>query len=192
MVVSPLSLNIYNIDSSGVDPLRMALQATINKHGSIETNGSLAWSPWAFNFVIDAKDIDLVALQGWAGNHLNALLTRGKASFEGEVKADGEPLKIILSGKSKFSNFNFFDKGSAADILRWKEIDISGIKFLSEPFRTDITSIVISDFFVNVRLSPNGEINLKNIVRKENGTLEERITYAIPVTETLGAAGIES
>ena len=190
VVVTPLSLNIYNIDSSGVDPLRMALQATINKRGSIETNGSLAWSPWAFNFVIDAKDIDLVALQGWAGNHLNALLTRGKASFEGEVKADGEPLKIILSGKSKFSNFNFFDKGSAADILRWKEIDISGIKFLSEPFRTDITSIVISDFFVNVRLSPNGEINLKNIVRKENDP-EEKITYAIPVTEFSQQLGLK-
>ena len=96
VVVSPLNLDIYNIDCSGVDPLNMALQATINKHGSIETNGSLAWSPWAFNFVIDAKDIDLVSLQDWAGDHLNALLTRGKASFEGEVKADGEPLKLSL------------------------------------------------------------------------------------------------
>ena len=190
VVVSSLNLDIYNIDFSGVDPLNMALQATINKHGSIETNGSLAWSPWTFNFVIDAKDIDFVSLQGWAGDHLNALLTRGKASFEGEVKADGEPLKIRLDGKSKFSNFNFFDKGSAADILRWKEIDISGIKFLSDPFRADIASIVISNFFVNVRLTPNGEINIKNIVRNENGA-EERITYSIPVTESSEQMGLK-
>ena len=62
---------------------------------------------------------------------------------------------------------NFFDKGSAADILHWEEIDISGIKFLSDPFRADIASIIISNFFVNVRLSPNGEINLKNIFRND-------------------------
>ena len=190
VVVSPLNLNIYNIDFSGVDPLNMTLEATINKHGSIETNGSLAWSPLAFNFAVDAKDIDLVSLQGWTGYHLNALLTSGKASFEGEVKADGEPLKIIFNGKSQFSNFNFFDKGNAADILRWKKLDISGIEFVSEPFRTDITSIVISDFFVNVRLSPNGEINLKNILRKEEAP-EEEIIYAIPVTENTEQLGLK-
>jgi len=190
LFVSPLNLDVYNIDFSGVDPLNMALQATINKHGSIKTNGSLAWSPWAFNFVIDAKDIDLVSLQGWAGDHLNVLLTRGKTSFEGEIKADGEPLKIRLDGKSKFSNFNFFDKGSAADILHWEEIDIGGIKFLSDPFRTDIASIIISNFFVNVRLSPNSEINLKNIFRNENGA-EERIIYGMPVTESSEQLGLK-
>ena len=190
VVVSPFNLNINNIDLSGVDPLNIALQAKINKYGNIETNGSLAWSPLAFNFAIDAKDIDLVSLQGWAGDHLNALLTRGKASFEGEVKADGDPLKITVSGKSQLSNFNFFDKGNEADILRWKKFDISGIKFESEPFRTDITSIVISDFFVNVRLSPNGEINLKDIFRKEDGA-EEKITYAISATETSDRLGLK-
>jgi len=112
MVVDPLNLNIDNIDLSGVDPLNLALQATMNKRGSLKTNGSLAWSPLAFNFVIDAKDIDLVSLQGWAGDYLNALLTRGEVSFEGEVEAAGEPLKMTLSGESKFSNFNIFEKES--------------------------------------------------------------------------------
>jgi uncharacterized protein DUF748 len=182
MVVDPLNLNIDNIDLSGVEPLNLALQATMNKRGSLETNGSLAWSPLAFNFIIDAKDIDLVSLQGWASDHLNALLTRGEASFEGEVKADGEPLKIILSGRSRFSNFNIFDKANAADLLRWRKFDISGIKFVNEPFRVDIASVAIADFFANVRLSPDGKINLKNIVRQEDGA-EERVTSAKSVTE---------
>ena len=182
MVVDPLNLNIDNIDFSGVDPLNLALQATMNKRGSLETNGSLAWSPLAFNFVIDAKDIDLVSLQGWAGDHLNALLTRGEASFEGEVKADGEPLKIILSGKSRFSNFNIFDKASAADLLRWRKFDISGIKFVNEPFRVDIASVAIADFFASVRLSPDGKINLENTIRQEDGA-EEKVTSAKSATE---------
>jgi Domain of Unknown Function (DUF748) len=182
MVVDPLNLNIDNIDLSGVKPLNLALQATMNKRGSLETNGSLAWSPLAFNFVIDAKDIDLVSLQGWAGDHLNALLTRGEASFEGEVKADGKPLKITLSGKSRFSNFNFFDKANAADLLRWRKFDISGIKFVNEPLRVDIFSVAIADFFANVKLSPDGKINLKNIVRQEDD-VEEKVTSAKSVTE---------
>jgi flagellar motor protein MotB len=181
MVVDPLNLNISNIDFNGVDPLKLALQATVNQQGSLETNGSLAWSPIAFDFVIDVKDIDLVSLQGWAGDHLNALLTRGEVSFDGVVKADGEPLKIILSGKSRFSNFNIFDKATATDLLRWREFDISGIEFVNEPLRVDIDSVAIADFFANVIVSPDGKINLKSIVRQDGA---EEITSAKSEAET--------
>ena len=174
MVVDPLNLNVDNIDLSGADPLKLALQAMVNQNGSLETKGSLAWSPLTFDFVVDAKDIDLVSLQGWAGDYLNALLTRGEVSFEGEVKADGEPLKITLSGKSRFSNFNIFDKARAADLLRWRKFDISGIKFVNEPLRIDIDSVAIADFFANVIVSPDGKINLKSIVRQEDGAEEVR------------------
>lgn len=170
MLVDPLNLNVDNIDFSGVEPLKLEVQAKMNKSGSLETSGSLAWSPLAFNFVIDAKNIDLVSLQGWVGDHLNALLTQGEASFEGEVKAEGEPLKINLSGKSSFSNFNIFDEVGAADLIRWRKFDIGGIKFANEPFRVDITSVAIADFFAQVRISPAGEINLKSIVRQQEKT----------------------
>ncbi|MEE9580793.1 MAG: DUF748 domain-containing protein [Nitrosomonadaceae bacterium] len=133
MVVDPLNLTIDNIDLDGADPLKLALQATVNQRGNLETNGSLAWAPLAFDFVIDAKDIDLVSLQGWAGDQLKALLTRGEVSFQGKVMADGEPLKLVLSGKSGFSNFNFFDKASATDLLRWRRFNVGGIKFVNEP-----------------------------------------------------------
>lgn len=170
MVVDPLNLTIDNIDFDGTDPMKLALQATVNQRGNFETNGSLVWAPLAFDFDIDAKDIDLVSLQGWAGEQLNALLTSGEVSFQGKVMADGEPLKIVLNGKSRFSNFNLFDKASATDLLRWRRLDIGGIKFVNEPFRVDIDSVAIADFFTNVTISPKGEIILKNIVREDNGT----------------------
>ena len=184
MVVEPLNVTVDNIDLNGVLPLKLALQATVNQRGNLETNGSLAWAPLAFDFVIDAKDIDLVSLQGWAGDQLNALLTRGKASFQGKVKADGEPLKIVLSGKSRFSNFNILDKASATDLLRWRRLDIGGIKFVNEPLRVDVASVTIADFFANVKISPKGEINLKNIVRQDNDTKEVPSTQSILATTT--------
>ncbi|MCK5435801.1 MAG: DUF748 domain-containing protein, partial [Nitrosomonadaceae bacterium] len=180
MVVDPLNLTIDNIDLDGADPLKLALQATVNQRGNLETNGSLAWAPLAFDFDIDAKDIDLVSLQGWAGDQLNALLTSGEVSFQGKVMADGEPLKIVLSGKSGFSNFNFFDKAGATDLLRWRRLDIGGIKFVNEPFRVDIDSVAIADFFASVMISPKGEINLMNVVREDNGT--EKVKSTKPTT----------
>ncbi len=82
---------------------------------------------------MDAKDIDLVALQGWAGDRMNALITRGAASFRGKVKAEGSPVKVALIGDSKFTNFNVLDKLATTDLMRWRSLDISGIEFVNEP-----------------------------------------------------------
>ncbi|SEK96684.1 DUF748 domain-containing protein [Nitrosovibrio tenuis] len=167
MVIQPLDLTVDHIDFSGASPLKLTLNAAVNQHGSLETSGTLAWAPLAAAFDVDAKDIDLVSLQGWAGDRMNALITRGAASFRGKVKAEGSPIKIVLNGDSKFSNFSVLDKLATTDLLRWRSLDLSGIEFVNEPLRVNINSVAIADFFAYVILSPQGELNLKHIIRQE-------------------------
>jgi hypothetical protein len=170
MVVDPLDLTIKDIDLTGVAPLKVALQAIVNQRGSLETNGSLSWAPLMIDLAVDAKDIDIAALQGWAGDRLNALITRGAVSFKGNVKADGMPLKVTLNGESRFTNFNVLDKLDATDLVRWRSLDINGIEYVSDPLRVDVASIAIADFFAYVRLSPQGQLNLKDIFPQDNAS----------------------
>jgi hypothetical protein len=167
MVVDPLDLTVSDIDLTGASPLKLALKAAVNQKGNLETEGTLAWAPLAVDLAIDAKDIDLVALQGWAGDRLNVLLTRGATSFKGKVKADGTPLKVVVNGGSRFANFNVIDKADASDLMRWRSLDIEGIEFVNDPLRVDINSISLADFFAFVILSPEGQLNLKYIVKQE-------------------------
>jgi uncharacterized protein involved in outer membrane biogenesis len=168
MVVNPLDLTISSIDFSGAAPLKLALKAEVNKNGLLETNGSLAWAPLMADLAINAKDIDLVALQGWAGDRLNALLTSGSISFDGNVKADGSPLKVVLNGESRFTNFNVLQKPNMADLMRWRSLDVRGIEFVSDPLRVDIKSIAIADFLAHVLLTPQGELNFKHIAAQND------------------------
>jgi hypothetical protein len=167
MVVAPLDLTVSDIDLAGASPLNLVLKAAVNQKGNLETDGTLAWAPLAVNLAIDARDIDLVALQGWAGDRLNVLLTRGAASFKGKVKADGAPLKVAVNGESRFTNFNVIDKIDASDLMRWRSLDVDGIEFVNEPLRVDINSVSLADFFAFVILSPEGQLNLKYIVKQE-------------------------
>ncbi|KIO48816.1 DUF748 domain-containing protein [Nitrosospira sp. NpAV] len=168
MVVDPLDLTVDDIDLTGAKPLKLALKASVNQKGSLETNGSLAWAPLAIDLAVDAKDIDLVALQGWAGDRLKALLTRGAASFQGKVKMDGSPLKVALNGDTRFTNFNVLDKVTATDLMRWRSLDINGIEFVNEPMRVNINSVAIADFFAYVILSSEGKLNLKDVVGQDD------------------------
>lgn len=170
MNIDSLDLVIDNIDLSGINPLDLLLQAKVNQRGSIKAKGSLAWAPLATNLEIDLQHVDLVSLQGWTDDRLNALLTQGDISFQGHLKADGNPLKIALNGKGQLSKFNVLDKLKASELLRWKNIDFAGIQFINEPLRVDITSIELSDFYARVILLPSKELNLRNLVRQEETT----------------------
>ncbi len=183
MVIQPLDLTVNNIDLTGAAPLNLTLKAIVNQHGSLETNGTLAWAPLAAEFSVEAKDIDLVALQGWAGNWMNALITSGATSFRGKVKADGSPVKVGLSGDSQFTNFSVLDKSTT--IMRWRTLDISGIEFVNDPLRVNVNSIALADFFAHVILTPQGELNLKHIVRQE-GDQAPPVIQAPAGSETVG------
>ena len=51
--------------------------------------------------------------------------------------------------------------------MRWRSLDISGIEFVNEPLRVNVNSVAIADFFAYVFLSPQGELNLKHMIRQE-------------------------
>lgn len=167
MVVDSLDLTLTDIDLTGKNPLEMVLQAKINQRGSIDTKGSLAWAPLATDLDVDLKAVDLVALQGWAVDQLNAILTRGALSFQGKIKASGEPLKVLLEGDGQFLDFNVFDKVNTSDLLRWKNLDVNGINFVNDPFRLEISAIKLDNFFARLIMLPEGDLNLTKIVRQD-------------------------
>ena len=112
---------------------------------------------------LDLNAIDLVSLQGWLGDKLTALLTSGDISFQGQVKAQGDPLKIQAKGNSKLANFNVFDAKNAQDLLRWKKLEINDLSFTNDPMRIAMNTIHLSDFYARMTLLPDGNLNLVQI-----------------------------
>ena len=174
MIADPFDLIVSEIDFGGAKPLKLELKAEINDGGHLQTNGLLGWAPLMADLAVDAKDINLVPLQGWAGDRLNALLTRGEFSFQGSVKAegvDGSAPKVIVNGDSRLTHLNGLDKSDMSDLLRWRSLDISRMEFSSEPLRVNIESVALADFFAHVTLTPEGQLNLKRLFRQDNAEL---------------------
>lgn len=170
MNIDSLNLVIDHIDLSGSKPLDLMLRANVNQRGSIEAKGTFAWAPLTVDLTFDLKQVDLVPLQGWGGDRLNALLSQGDFSFQGQVEAGGEPLKIALNGKGQLTDFNVLDKVSSAELLRWKSIALTDIQFASEPLRIAIASIDLADFYARVTLLPSKKLNLHHFAHQEEVT----------------------
>ncbi len=167
MTIDPLDLVAENIDISGEKPLDLRITAMVNERGSIESRGLLAWSPFVAELDLDLKAVDLVSLQGWASDALNVLLTRGDISFNGNVKAGGSPLKVVVNGQTRLGNFNMLDPKMAREVLRWKSLDISDLNFSGDPLKINMATVKLEDFYAHVVLQRDGELSLKHIVRQE-------------------------
>lgn len=168
MTVDPLDLNVTNIDISGDQPLNLEMTAMVNERGRVEASGILAWSPLIADLQFDLDSVDLVALQGWASDALNVVLTNGELSFDGRIQAGGDPFKVTVNGQTQLGNFSLLDPKQARDVLRWKNIDISGLSIISDPLDIKVDKIKLGGFYAYVVLQSDGEINLKQIVRHEN------------------------
>ena len=166
MVVDSLDLTLREIDLNGVKPLKLAMKGRVNQKGAIHVEGALAWNPILTDLAMNLEAVDIVSLQGWAGDRLTVLLTSGDISFDGKIKVDGEPTKIYVNGHGMLANFNILDAGNSQDLLRWKKLDISNLNFVNDPLRIDIRTIGLHDYFARLAILPNGDLNLKHIVRQ--------------------------
>ena len=146
------------------------LEAAVNGNGTLKLGGSVGWAPLSADLKIDAEKIDVVALQGWAGNRLNATLTKGAVSFTGAVKAGGAPLNIAVNGDARITDVNLLDHANANDLLRWRSLDIGGIAVNTAPLKVDVETVSLADFFARVVLSPEGKLNLKDLAAHDAPT----------------------
>lgn len=167
LVVEPFDVTVRDIDLAGSAPVKVALDGTVNKRGQLRAEGSVAWAPVAADLGLDLKNVDLVPLQGWAADRLAAVITRGAVSFQGDVKAAGMPLSVAVRGEGRVTDFNALDKANATDLLRWRSLDIGGIDAVTQPLKVDIASVALSGFFARVIISPEGRLNLKDIIRQD-------------------------
>ncbi|MCW5618194.1 MAG: DUF748 domain-containing protein [Nitrosomonas sp.] len=167
MTIDPLDLVAENVDISGEKPLDLRMTAVVNERGSIESHGLLAWAPFVAELNLDLKTVDLVSLQGWASDALNVLLTSGDISFNGDVKAGGSPLKVAVNGQTRLGGFNILDPKMAREVLRWKNLDISGLDFAGDPLKMHMDTVKLEGFYAHVVLQRDGELSLKHIMRQE-------------------------
>jgi uncharacterized protein involved in outer membrane biogenesis len=163
LYVSAVALQAGPLGNGRREPIALALDATVNEHGSIKATGTTALDGNT-ELGLKLKDVDLVALQGWLADRLNVVLTRGSMSYEGNARLIAENLQA--SGNLTLREFNVLDRVNAEDLLRWNSLSLSNVVFTADPFSLRTGDVVLHDFYAKAVINPQGRLNLKDIVRE--------------------------
>ncbi|MGE5489815.1 MAG: DUF748 domain-containing protein, partial [Actinomycetota bacterium] len=153
--------------TTGKAASKLALKAAIGKRGKLDLAGTLAPQPLQARFKLDLQRVDLVPLQPYFQDKLNVTITKGAASARGTVAANqarGGEISASYRGDANLSDVAMIDNPTASDLLKWKSLYFSGIEFDLLPLKVAIGGISLSDFYSRVILSPEGKLNLAQIV----------------------------
>ena len=172
LTIGKLAVDIGTVAADKAsEPIPLSVKAEINKRGSIAVDGKASLKGDA-DINLDILQLELVALQGWAAEHLNAVLTKGDISFKGKVHwQDGVG---DVGGDLTLGDFNILDRLNAEDLLRWKTLKFSGLTVktpaANRPLNLNMGDVALKDFFAKILINAQGQLNLKDIVKHDEAT----------------------
>lgn len=168
-VVAPLTFSMDGLSTARDASARVALQATVNKTGELDIQGTLGVVPFQTDLALNMKGVDILPLQPYIADRINLRLTRASLTTDGklQLRMAEDGLKGGFKGNLTLGNLATVDKLSGNDFLRWKSLFAGDVDLQLAPFALAMDQLALSDFFARVIIDPSGRINLQDILRDE-------------------------
>lgn len=164
LTLTGLSMDTGRLANDGAGPVPVKVGASVNGRGRLDLKGRLSLQGEG-ELLVEARQVDLVALQGWVVDRFNVLLTRGELGFKG--RASFQAGRAAVTGDLTLGNVNVLDRGNAEDLLRWKRLRLARLSLSTAPLSVQVGEVALNDFFAEVLINEQGQLNLRNMVKAE-------------------------
>ena len=178
-----LALTVDNFSTAKGSQAGIAFKTRINKRGTLQASGPVSLDPLIANVKLDARNLDIVALQPYFTEQLKIALVSGAASAQGALSfrqpARGDP-NFAFRGNLRLAALQSIDKANGEDFLKWKSLDIRKVVSRGLPLQLEIGEIALADFYSRLIVNADGKLNLQQILVGEGGTPESGTQRAAP------------
>ncbi len=189
-----VNIQLKDLSSEEGHAAKLAASLILNSKGEVTVSGDVTPYPPGVSLDLDVKTIELLPLQPYFSEKLNIAVTRGQVALNGKLKvrqeaaskAGAAPFSGGFTGQLTVGNFQAVDKANSADFLRWKSLFLDQIEVSLGPDSISVGEIALADFFARIIVSPEGKLNLMQIVRKDEKSAEA--VSEAPAPEPVGAA----
>lgn len=157
-------------------PLSASLQLASGRlaPGKLDFKGSLGLAPVQAQGQLVLERMPLQAFEPYFGDQLNVDLLRADASFRGRIawRQTAAGPQAQLAGDVALEEFQANTLAPSEGLLAWKALKLRGLKVALDPAqatRVDVRETVLSDFFARVIVTPEGRINLQDLLKPPPG-----------------------
>lgn len=192
-------------------------RGTWARPGQLAYNGQVRLDPLQAQGRVQLKAVPLQAFEPYVAPYLNVRLVKALAHWDGSVRYAQRPAgaSLRLQGQGQLRDVHVQtlvgDAGAAdavqgpqrstllgerEDLLRWKALQLQGVKLALEPqapLAVSVAQTHLRDFYARVVVLPQGRLNLQNLVRGseasavQDGTLDDAVAVPVVAGETAAA-----
>ena len=192
LIVQNLKLRGEAISTAKNSKGNLTLSLLLNEKGTVSTTGTFGIDPLIADFKIELKGIEIAPLQSYFTDKVNITVTEGAISTAGNLSLDGtdkKEFKTTYKGEASLTNLSSLDKGNAEDLLKWESLSFSDLNVGVTPLSIDIKGVSLTNFYTRVLITPEGKINLQEIMKTEEP--KKAATPPLPQQEKGGVASRE-
>ena len=195
--ISDLNVDLENLSTEPGQATKLAGRFKLNGKGQVELSGNVNLVPLAADIKLAIKTVELLPLQPYFTEKLNIELTGGQVTLGGDLQlrqagAGGPSVAPGLAGGFKgvatIGEFSAVDKINSADFLKWKSLYFGALDLRLNPDAVAIGEIALSDFFARVIVSPEGKLNLLQMIRHDD-SVPVSVVPAVPIAAPAAAGG---
>ena len=174
LAINALTLTASPLSSDATRPVKVQINGGLNQKGSLNITGEVTQTGQA-DLALAVSQLDLVALQGWVSDVSPVLLTRGDVDFKGQLQWRDGAGKV--KGNLAINRINLLDKHTSEDLLRWQALSLSGLEVdtptANRPLAANLGTIDLKNFYANVLLTKEGQLNLNQLSATKTTTAGE-------------------
>jgi hypothetical protein len=195
-----LSLKLENVGTDLKQKSKLDLGFRDAKGGLFGVRGGFSLSPAKADLRIDARRLDLLVGQPWMAQKLNAELLAGVLSLRGDLALQTLPAgdwTLAWKGETNVENVHLTEKVNASDLLKWRSLFAGGIALKLDSRKPDllaglsINEVALSDYFARIIVSPQGRLNLQDVVRKDGAAATAPVAAA-PAAKPVPAPAVRA
>jgi outer membrane protein OmpA-like peptidoglycan-associated protein len=167
--VHGIKLQVQNLSTKLDQASKLSLQALFDKSGKLDINGQVAPQLKSIDLDLSAKALPVVPFQGYFSNLLNVTFSSGLLDVRGKLALtpplERQKFALSYNGSAAVNNLRMQDKLTSTDFLRWRALELSGIRArLGGRPQISLDKVALNSFYARAILSEQGRLNLQDIL----------------------------
>ncbi len=170
----PVQISLDGLSNAKGTRANARLRTTVNKAGTLSTNGWFTIDPFAIEIALDLAQVDSAAFEPYFSPYLNVSLASGNLSTKGRLslaKPASGPLNGQFNGDVTVADLAATDKPTGQDLLKWGSLVLGQVGVALNPIVVRIGEVALANFYSRLIITQEGQLNLQSLIAKRDPAL---------------------
>jgi hypothetical protein len=161
--LAPATITVANWSTDPNATLHVESDVGVNGKGRLLATGDVKLEPLAGALNLTLTDIPLAAAQPYLAQQTGITLHSGALSAKGDLALapeGGDAPALSYTGDLSVANLRISDRHVGQDLLKWRDVALTGIELEQQPSRLKIDRIVARQPYASVIIAPDQTLNI--------------------------------